>query len=255
MASIPKKVSDKFQKRVGKFQRILKKASDSDLNEADTVTIVNDILCEVFGFDKYLEITSEYAIRGTYCDLAVKVEDNVKYLIEVKSISLDLKESHLRQAVDYGAHEGIQWVVLTNGLIWQVYSIVLKKTVEYEKVFEIDFLRLNPRKTQDHELLFLLAKEGLRKDVISEYHERIQSVNKNVISAILLSEPILNLLKRELRRMNPGIRVDAAEIEAILRNDVIKRNILDVDGFTDAMRRVKRVRSKIAKTKNDGVPA
>ncbi len=173
MANIPKKVSERFIKQTGKFQRILRRASDNDVNEADTVTIVRDMLSDVFGFDKFAELTSEYEIRNTYCDLAVRVDDDVKYLIEVKSISLDLKESHLRQAVDYGAHEGIQWVVLTNGLMWKVYSIVLKKAVEYEKVFELDFMEINPRKSHDQGLMFLLAKEGLRKDVIAEYHDRM----------------------------------------------------------------------------------
>ncbi len=247
MASIPKKVSDRFIKFTGKFQRILKKASDGDVNESDTVVIVADILAEVFGFDKYAEITSEYAIRSTFCDLAVKVDNAVKYLIEVKAISLELKENHLRQAVDYGAHEGIQWVVLTNGLIWQVYNIVLKKTVEYEKVFEIDFLNINSRKKQDQELLFLLAKEGLRKDVIADYHERMQSLNRNVISAILLSEPMLNSVRRELRRLTPGLNVDGAELEALLKNEVIKRNIMDAEAFYNAQKRVKRAKAKLVK--------
>ena len=35
--------------------------------------LVKDLLAEVFGYDKYAELTSEHAIRGTYCDLAVKV--------------------------------------------------------------------------------------------------------------------------------------------------------------------------------------
>lgn len=247
MANIPKKVSERLIKHTGRFQRVLRKASDSDVNEADTVIIVSDILSEVFGYDKYTELTSEYAIRNTYCDLAVKVDDGVKYLIEVKSISLELKENHLRQAVDYGAHEGIQWVVLTNGLMWQIYSIVLKKTVEYEKVFEIDFLNINPRKSQDQELLFLLAKEGLRKDVMADYHERLQSMNRDVISAILLSEPLLNSVRRELRRLTPGLTVDSVELEYILKNEVIKRNILDADAFLNAQKRVKRVQAKSAR--------
>ena len=95
MANIPSKISDRFVKQVGKYQKILKKASDNDINEADTVTIIVDILSDIFGYDKYTEITSEYAIRNTYCDLAIKLDDEVKYLIEVKSISLDLKENHL----------------------------------------------------------------------------------------------------------------------------------------------------------------
>ncbi len=247
MTNIPKKVIDRLIKQTSRFQRILRKASDSDVNEADTVIIISDMLSDVFGFDKYTEVTREYAIRNTYCDLAVKVDDDIKYLIEVKSISIDLKENHLRQAVDYGAHEGIQWVVLTNGLIWQVYSIVLKKTVEYEKVFELDFLNINARKSQDQGLLFLLAKEGLRKDVIADYHERIQSLNRNVISAIILSEPSLSLIRRELRRLTPGLRVELPEIESILRNETLKRNILDAENFADAQKRVKRIQTKSSK--------
>jgi hypothetical protein len=66
MARVPKKVVDRFTKGVRKFQGVLRNAKDRDINEADTVTIVTDILESVFGYDKYAEITSEYAIRGTY---------------------------------------------------------------------------------------------------------------------------------------------------------------------------------------------
>lgn len=108
MSNIPKRVSDRLTKETRRFQRILKNAKDRDINESDTVVIITDMLSRVFGFDKYTDITSEYAIRGTFCDLAVKVDGNVKYLIEVKAIGLDLRETHLRQAVGYGAQHGIQ---------------------------------------------------------------------------------------------------------------------------------------------------
>ena len=77
MAKIPKKVSDRFAKNVGRFQRVLADAHARDVNESDTVTVVTDVLSDVFGFDKYSDITSEQAIRGTYCDLAVKFKDKV----------------------------------------------------------------------------------------------------------------------------------------------------------------------------------
>ena len=104
---IPKTVDERITREVRNFQKILKKAKSRDVNESDTVTIVADMLANVFGFDKYTEITSEQAIRGTYCDLAIKTDGKVKYLIEVKAIGIDLKDSHLRQALNYGANEGI----------------------------------------------------------------------------------------------------------------------------------------------------
>lgn len=78
--------------------------------------IVSEIMSELFGYEKFTEITSEYSIKGTYCDLAVKVDRNVKYLIEVKAIGLELKEPHIRQAIGYGSQHGIQWVIHTNGI-------------------------------------------------------------------------------------------------------------------------------------------
>ena len=132
MAKIPKKTIERLQKTVGKFQRILEDGKSRDVNEADTVKIVADILAEVFGYDKYTEITSGIAIRNTFCDLAIKTNEKIQFLIEVKAIGLDLKENHLRQAIGYGAREGVKWVVLTNGIIWQIYRIRSKIPINYD---------------------------------------------------------------------------------------------------------------------------
>jgi hypothetical protein len=244
MVPIPKKVTDRFIKKTKKYQKILRSASDRDINEADTVTIVSDVLGELFGFDKYSEITSEFAIRGTYCDLAVKIKDDVKYLIEVKAVGLNLKDHHLRQAVNYGANKGIQWVVLTNGLIWEIYNIRLEKVLQYDKVCTLDFLNINPRKSEDQEILFLLCKEGLTKAVIDEYQERMKSVNRFVIGGVLLTPPALELIRRELRRITPGLRVDITEIESILRNEVLKREVIEGEVADEAQKRVRKSSGK-----------
>jgi len=143
MVKIPKKVSDRLLKEINKFQKVLKTAKDRDVNESDTVTIITDMLAVVFGFDKYTEITSEQAIRGTFCDLAIKLEGKIKFIIEVKAIGLTLKENHLRQAIGYGATYGIQWVVLTNGIDWEIYKIKFEKPVDHDLVCSFDFTKLN----------------------------------------------------------------------------------------------------------------
>lgn len=247
MPSIPKRVSDRISRETRKFQRVLKTAKDRDINKADTVVIITDMLSNVFGFDKYTDITSEYAIRGTYCDLAVKVEGNVKYLIEVKAIGLDLRETHLRQAVGYGAQHGIQWVVLTNGVDWEIYRIKFERPVSHDLLTQFNILDMRPRKKEDQEILFLLCKEGLTKAVIEEYHEHVRSVNKFVISAILQSGANLNLVRRELKRVAPGIRVDIDEIQSIMLSDVLKRDVLEGKSAEDARARVKRAESRALK--------
>lgn len=100
MANIPKRVAERLVATIKRYQPILGDARKRDVGEADTVTIVKDMLADVFGYDKYTEVTSEYAIRGTYCDLATRIDGVLQALIEVKAIGLDLKDAHSKQAVD-----------------------------------------------------------------------------------------------------------------------------------------------------------
>ncbi|MFC1643540.1 type I restriction enzyme HsdR N-terminal domain-containing protein [Chlamydiota bacterium] len=244
MSSIPKKVSDRFLKKTKKFQRILKNANDRDINEADTVTIVGDIFTEVFGYDKYEEITSEFAVRGTYCDLAIQIDDNIKYLIEVKAIGTDLKESHLRQAVNYGANKGVQWIILTNGILWEIYFVRFEKPVREEKLYSMNFLELNPRKIKDQEYLFLLCKEGINKAAIDKYQEHIRSVNKFSIAAILFDESVINIIRRKLKKIALDLKIDNLEIEDILKNEVIKRDVIEGEEAEKGMLQAKKAISK-----------
>lgn len=161
MITIPSKVQTRLITGIKKFQAILTSAKSKDINESDTVVIVTDILSELFGYDKYSEITSEYSVKKTYCDLAIKIEDKVRFLIEVKAIGLDLKTDHIRQVVDYGANLGVDWVILTNGNNWKIYKIVFGKPIENELVYEFEILSINSKKDNDIELLYYVSKESL----------------------------------------------------------------------------------------------
>ena len=254
MASIPKKVADRLTKQVGPFQRVLRNAKDRDVNESDTVTIVVDMLAAVFGYDKFLEVTSEQLIKGTYCDLAVKIDGKIKFLIEVKAIGLTLKENHLHQAISYGANEGIDWVVLTNGTCWEIYKLRFEKPIACDLVCRFDFLELNARKQDDQSQLFLLCKEGISKAAIEDFHDQVQIVNRFIIGATLLTEPVLNAIRRELRGLFDGVKgtkvkVTKEDIGEILVADVLKRDIVEGDAAKQAKSRVARAANKKAKKK------
>src|SRR5438270_3095835 len=95
--SVPAKVAARLATGIKRFQPVLTNAKARDVNESDTVVIVMDMLQEIFGYDKYSDITSEHAIKGTFCDLAIKLDGAVTLLIEVKAIGLDLKDAHVKQ--------------------------------------------------------------------------------------------------------------------------------------------------------------
>jgi predicted type IV restriction endonuclease len=238
MASIPKKAVDRFLKAVPKFQKVLQIAKDRDINESDTVSVLNDILAEVFGYDKYLEVTSEFMIRGTYCDLALKVEDKIQFLVEAKAIGIDLKEAHIKQTVDYGANHGVQWVVLTNGITWRVYRIRFEQPINHDLVCSFDFTALNARDDKDQELLFTLAKEGLDRSAREQFYDKVQSINRYVVGSLILSEPVLAIIRRELKKLSDGVRIEVDEVEEIVRIEVLKREVVEGELAEAAQARV-----------------
>jgi hypothetical protein len=244
---IPRRVSDRLVRSIGKFQQVLNNAKDRDVNETDTVSIIKDMLAEVFGYDKYLEVTSEFAVRGTYCDLAIKINNKVEFLIEVKAIGIGLKESHLRQVVDYAANNGAQWVILTSGLIWQVYKIRFEKPINYDLVCEFSFAELDPKNEEHLERLFVLCKEGLAKDAREDFHEKTLAVNRFVLGALVLSDEVVSFIRRELRKLSDGVIISPEEIIQVLSNEVIKREVLDGDEAAKAQSRVRRFYVKTTK--------
>lgn len=222
------------------FQRILQDAKDRDVNEADTATIVKEMFSEVFGFDKFTEITSECAVQKTFCDLAVKLEDDIFYLVEVKAIGLTLKDNHLRQAVNYGSNHGITWVVLTNGITWEIYCVVCEGKVTHELICSFNFLEISARKAEDREKLFLLCRRGVAKKAIEDYQQHVQVVNRFIVSAILRTEPVLKAVRRELKRLAPRVKTTEQQVESILVKEILKREVMDGDAAEHAAKKVKK---------------
>jgi predicted type IV restriction endonuclease len=244
---VPKRVSDRFARTVGKYQQILKTAKDRDVNEANTVFIIRDMLAEVFGYDEHLDITSEFAIKGTYCDLAIKLDSSVEFLIEVKAIGITLKDAHLRQAVDYGARNGVPWIILTNGILWQIYKIRFEQPVTYDLVCSLDFAELDPKNPEHQERLFVICKEGLGKEAREEYHQRVLTLSRFTLGALILSDEIVAAIRRELRKFSDGVLVEPEDISRVLSNEVLKRDVVEGEEASKAQAKVRKFYCKSAR--------
>lgn len=244
---IPKKTQDRLVAGLKRYQPIVGRLRERDISEADTVTVIKDMLTDIFGYDKYTELTSEQQIRGTYCDLAIRVEGKVYYLAEVKSAGTNLNDNHLRQAVNYGAHQGIEWVLLTNAIEWKLYRIKFGQPIDWSEVYHFDMCNLSTRSSDDLAKLFMLCRESISSDSLAEYHRQAQIVNRYTIAELLQSDALVTGLRRELRRLFDGVKVSDDELRMILTNDVIKRDALDGDGPKAAKTVIKRATNVLAK--------
>ncbi len=255
MATVPSKVAERLVAGLKRFQPVLLAAKSRDVGESDTVTIVVDMLAEIFGYDKYSEITSEYVIRGTYCDLATKIDGALQSLIEVKAIGLELKETHVKQVVDYAANQGVDWVVLTNGSYWRFYKVTFTKPIAHELVVDIDFCSLNPKSAKDIEALYLFCKEGWIKSVLGEYHSQKQALSRFFLGAMLLTDPVLEVIRRELRRVSPDVKINIEEIRTVFTAEVIKREVMEGDKAEQARKKIARSASKALRKTTDKEPS
>ncbi|OHD17874.1 MAG: hypothetical protein A2Y38_06105 [Spirochaetes bacterium GWB1_59_5] len=52
MTNIPVKVYDRFKDNLIRIQKVIDQARARDINEADTVVIVSDVLSEMFGVEE-----------------------------------------------------------------------------------------------------------------------------------------------------------------------------------------------------------
>ena len=252
---IAKKTQDRLVSGLKRYQPIVRKLAERDISEADTVTVIKDMLTDIFGYDKYAELTSEQQIRGTFCDLAIRVEGKIHYLAEVKSAGTTLNDNHLRQAVNYGAHQGIEWIILTNAIIWKVYRIKFGQPIDWEEVYCFDMGALSTRSHDDLAKLFMLCRESISSDALEAYHRQAQILNRFVLAELLQNDAIVGVLRKEVRRLFDGMKVSDEELRILLTNDIIKRDALDGDAPKAAKALVKKAEGTLARKAAKAVQA
>jgi len=170
----------------------------TELDESGTRLMINAFLTEVLGYAPIEEVKTEYMIKGTYADYVIQLQGTRHFLVEVKALSLNLAPAHLRQAVNYGANEGIYYALLTNGRLFEFYRIIVDGTVESRKIFAFDFTDATQLKNQIEVLQFLhkdaVAKKGL--DFLWNKCAALEAAN---VAGVLYTEPVMNLIKKSLK--------------------------------------------------------
>jgi Type I restriction enzyme R protein N terminus (HSDR_N) len=117
---------DRVRSAVRRFARPLADLIDRDANEGDTRLLVTDFLCEALGYDKYEDLTTEYQVRGEFADYGVRIDKQLVAFVEVKRAATKLGAKHLRQVEMYSVNEGVEWMILTNGQVWQSNSLLTR---------------------------------------------------------------------------------------------------------------------------------
>lgn len=187
----------------------------SESDESATRLMINNLLSDVFGYAELEEIKTEYQIRGAYADYVIQLKRKKNFIVEVKSIQLDLSDKHLRQSVNYAANEGIDWILLTNGRQLQCYRVLFGKPVTSVPFFTIDFATVQAVRSS-LPLLYLLTKRSLVLGEIETHWRKHTQLTPEALAAYLYSDYVVKYLKRSLKK-SANLTCTPDEIQVALK--------------------------------------
>ncbi|MEJ7654364.1 MAG: hypothetical protein WKH64_14085 [Chloroflexia bacterium] len=215
---------ERVRATIRRFSKPLLDLVERDANEGDTRLLVTDFLCDGLGFDKYEDLTTEYQVKGEFADYGIRIEKQLIAFIEVKRCTQKLGARHLRQVQMYAVNEGVEWMILTNGQVWQVWHLTGGLPVVVDLALEVDLLGEGTI-AQKVDSLFHLSKDAIRRRLLDELWKAKAATAPKSLATIVLSDSVIEAVRKELRRQT-AYNVDLTELRRVLSNEVIRSELL-----------------------------
>lgn len=191
------------------------------LDESATRIMTNYFLTDILGYQELVEIKTEYRIRSEYADYVVQLKRKKHFVVEVKSIDLDISEKHLRQSLSYAANEGIDWILLLNGREIQLYRVNFGKPITTTLIYKLDLLDKDDYRKCPN-LLWYLTKKAVEKGELETFWKRTNALNPTNLAKLLYSEEIVKRLRNDLKEQT-GIYFQVEDVADSLCEIIVER--------------------------------
>ncbi len=178
--------------------------SKSDENESETRRHIEHFLETLMGYGRLSNLTSEHKIHNIgetdYCDLAIHFGDKTKpvILIEIKKVNVDLADKHVKQAASYGINTGCEWILLTNAREWRIYHITFGQPPQAVLVDSWSLMTDDLSKLA--EKFDLIGLKSVKRGGLNQLWQKTNALTAQNLLKIILSEPSISLIRKELRR-------------------------------------------------------
>lgn len=177
----------------------------SDANEAETRRRIERFFESLMGYDAFAHITREHSVHGIgdsdYCDFAIKLDkDNKKpaIIVEIKRVSIELSDKHVKQAAAYGINIGCEWIVLTNARDWWLYHIAFGQPPQAVLLDSWNLMTDDLSKLADK--FELVSLKNAKRGGLDQLWQKTNALTAQNLLKIMLSEPSISMIRRELRR-------------------------------------------------------
>ena len=170
----------------------------AEVNEPATRIMINYLLTDILGYKELEEVKTEYRIRSEYADYVIQVKRKKHFVVEVKSIDIDLNDHHLKQARAYAADEGIDWIVLTNGREIQLHRVSFTKPIKTTLIYKLDLLNSEDFKKAPQQIWYL-TKTAVEHGDLEKFWKQSDALQLEHIAKVLYCEDVVRRLRTELK--------------------------------------------------------
>ncbi|MCE9619066.1 MAG: type I restriction enzyme HsdR N-terminal domain-containing protein [Planctomycetes bacterium] len=204
-----------IRRALKKFAPTFIQAREASLNEADTVLRLCKCFTDVFGYDAIGDISREANLKNKFVDVCLKIDDQIRILVEAKAAPVQLRDRHIEQAQAYASHNNYPWVLLTNGVEWNLYHLTFGEGIEYEIAFSVS---LDKEESFDEavEKLSYLHRHSVKKGLLEKFWETETALSAGSIGKSLFTDSALNFLRRQIRK-DSGMLVDTEELASSIQ--------------------------------------
>ncbi len=220
---MPRTALDKETKKaILDARSMIQTAEKADCNEAETRRRVERVFESLMGYDAFRHLSRERAVRGAgeteHVDFALQLEegDTAKpaIMIEIKRVCVDLAPKHLKQVSSYAINAGCEWILLTNSKDWRLYHVSFGQPPVTKLIHGWNIL------TDDVSLLAkrfdLISYKNVKKGGLEDLWQKTNVLHPRKLLQAILSEPSLNVVRRELRK-DSGVLLSTEEIMSGVR--------------------------------------
>jgi predicted type IV restriction endonuclease len=212
---------ENIQRKVNDFIPRLEVSLENNENESDTRLLINKMLQQVLGY-KLEDIKTEQNVEGRRADYVLSVNNKESLVIEAKKIGMALRDRQIFQATSYGAYSGINWVILTNAMVWQLYHIATEGGIKTDLVFNIDLRDGLDDEEAQH--FYLISKHGMsRKGLIDKVWQKISALCYDNIVTAIFTDDVISKIRTTLSKQT-GCRLNNEELRDALEENILQLN-------------------------------
>ena len=229
MIKVPSKNKKHLISEIKKFRPIVNGllARGKESSEDDARIILNDILHDALGFDKYTELKTEHREKNNRLDYAIKLTegknknkaDVFDFLIEAKAAHVELNNNHTDQTLSYCLGLNLRFFVVTNSKEWRLFYVnKRKKKPESELVFSFSF-NDNISDEDMADSLYIFSRDCYLSGKWKELRDKKDALGAENIMAILLSDKVTRVVGKELKRIT-GLKLDSEIIKSVIEKEI-----------------------------------